>query len=69
MNDMTEIQSEVLREFPLPIAANYLRILNFAGWEKKTRQVVRVFEFTVRGLALVFISQYLLWDQIGRAHV
>jgi len=62
-NVTEDLESIIINEFPLPIAKNYLRVLEFVGWEKKTRQVIHVFEFTVRSLALILISQYLLIDR------
>src|SRR3972149_1105564 len=62
-NSLTELQALVINFFPSPIAINYQRAITKGSWQDKARQVVRVFEFTVRGLALVLISQYLLVDR------
>ena len=62
-NPLTELQVLIIHAFPSPIAVNYQRAFTGENWQDKARQLMRVFDFTLRGLALVLISQYLLEDR------
>jgi len=57
-----ELDKLILREFPQPIAVNYRRLLEMNDWQKKVEHGLRVFEFGLRTMALVLISQYLIKD-------
>lgn len=54
--------SYVIDDFPFPIAFNYSKMLNEKDWEKKTRDAVWTFEFSLRTVVLCLLSQYLLRD-------
>ncbi len=57
-----EIDQLVLTEYPYPIAANYRRMLEADSWQKKTRDCIKVFEYSIRAITLGVLSQYLIRD-------
>ena len=62
-DQLTDLQELIINSFPSPIAINYKRILSKDTYQDKVRQLILTFEFTMRALALVLISQYLLIDR------
>lgn len=57
-----DLDELVITEYPYLIAANYRRMLEAENWERKTRELVRAFEYSVRAITLGALSQYLIRD-------
>jgi hypothetical protein len=57
-----EIDELVLTEYPYPIARNYRKVLDAKDWEKRTREIIKVFEYGMRAITLGILSQYLIED-------
>src|SRR5690349_21136226 len=58
----SEIDELVISTYPYPIAVNYRRILEAKDWERRTRESIRVFEFSIRFITLQVLCQYLIRD-------
>ena len=61
--DKKELVQIILNEFPFPIAVSYQKIIDQETWKEKVESAVRVFDYLLRTLCLVVISQYLVYDR------
>jgi hypothetical protein len=57
-----ELDQLILSEYPYPVAVNYRRLLEIEGWEARTRKCIEIFEYGLRTITLVVLSQYLIRD-------
>lgn len=57
-----EFDQLILTEFPYPIAISYQKLLEATTWRRKIDEGLKIFEFTLRTMALILINQYLNED-------
>ena len=59
---LTDFDRLVLSRYPFPIAVNYRRVLEAQSWRERAEHAAMLFEFELRSMALVVISQYVIHD-------
>lgn len=52
----------VLENFPTPIAIAFQRMQTAETWQARTNWALHVFEYSLRSLSLIVVSQYLIKD-------
>jgi hypothetical protein len=57
-----EFDHLVLTTYPLPIAANYRRVLESQTWQVRTHECINLYESSLRFVTLSVLSQYLIRD-------
>jgi hypothetical protein len=64
--ELTDFDRMVLKEYPYPIAVGYRRVFDTEDWKEKFEQIIKVFDFGMRTVALGLIGQYVVRD-VGTA--